>query len=107
MGSRRGTRETCHEKDEEGMEKKLKVKNIWNVLRTRRLQWAGHVYRMPETRLPRRFISSWVPNSRPVGRPYFTYGHGLESDLKEVGLHKKGWGKYALDRMGWRALAKG
>lgn len=89
------------------LEKKLNVKNILNVLRTRRLQWAGHVYRMPETRLPRRFLTSWVPHSRPVGRPYFTYGHGLECDLKEAGLNKKGWGKLAMDRVSWRALSKG
>ncbi len=88
------------------LEKKLHVKNILDTLRFRRLQWAGHVLRMAEARLPRRLITSWVPRARPVGRPYFTYGHSLTQDLTEAKVDVKGWGKLTSDRAGWRALIR-
>jgi len=36
--------------------------------------WLGHVSKMNFNRLPRRMLSCWVPNKRPIGRPGFTYG---------------------------------
>jgi hypothetical protein len=87
------------------LEKRLNTANILSILEARRLQWLGHVYRMPDDRLPRRLLSSWVAHPRPVGRPYLTYGHGIISDLKTHGLFNT-WGVLALDRVAWRAKVK-
>ena len=60
---------------------------------------------MPEDRLPRRLLSSWITLPRPNGRPHLTYGHGLVNDLKKHGLLDT-WGTLALDRVAWRAKVK-
>ena len=87
------------------LEKRLRISNILSILESRRLQWLGHVYRMPESRLPRRLITSWVLNPRPKGRPHLTYGHSLVNDLKKHGLADN-WSTLALHRGAWRAKVK-
>jgi hypothetical protein len=87
------------------LEKRLRTKNILSILESRRLQWLGHVYRMPEERLPRRLLSSWVMQPRPKGRPPLTYAHGICKDLKSHGLENS-WGVLAKDRIAWRAKVK-
>ena len=59
----------------------------------RTLCWVGHVARMDKTRLPRRLLTAWVANSRPIGGIEMTYGRSLER-----------WSKLAQDRPKWRAL---
>lgn len=87
------------------LEKRLRISDVLSILESRRLQWLGHVYRMPADRLPRRLLSSWVTNPRPKGRPHLTYGHGLVNDLKTHGLGDT-WSALALDRVSWRAKVK-
>ncbi len=36
---------------------------------SRRLQWLGHLARMPDNRLPKMCLFSWLPQTRPKGRP--------------------------------------
>ena len=52
----------------------------------RQLRWAGHVARMSYERMPRKVLSSWVPNERPIGVPEFTYGRSLYKCLKDSGF---------------------
>ena len=47
------------------LESRLQLEPVQFYLARRRLRWAGHVSRMPMTRLPRMFLSSWVDNKRP------------------------------------------
>ena len=70
----------------------------------RRLNWAGHVYRMDFNRLPRKLLSSWVDHPRPRGRPQAHYGHGLARDLKKVGLNTSTWHEMAANRPAWLEL---
>ena len=37
----------------------------------RQLRWAGHVARMNTARLPRKMLSSWVCQKRPLGCPQY------------------------------------
>ena len=59
-----------------------------------------HVARMGHERLPRRFLTSWVRNPRPHGRPQFTYGHSLNKTLKWAGISTDFavWSELAEDR---------
>ena len=75
-----------------------------NWLARRRLQWAGHVSRMPFSRLPRIFLSSLVDHKRPQQRPQFNSGHGLLSDIRNAGIHLKAWDTLAGDRNLWHAI---
>jgi hypothetical protein len=43
--------------------------DIVNDVKLRRLQWAGHVIRMPEERIPRNVMMGRLDGVRPIGRP--------------------------------------
>ena len=71
------------------------------------LAWA-----MGHERLPRKFLTSWVRNPRPHGRPRLTFGHSLNKTLEQAGIetdfggkkNAKGWSDLAQDRGAWRTL---
>ena len=67
-------------------------------------QWLGHAFRMPPTRMPRKVLASWIPCSRPVGRPHLSNGHSILKDLAQVQLRGNTWGYVANSRRRWRAL---
>ena len=71
-------------------------------------------------RLPRKFLVSWVANSRPHGRPQQNFGHSLASLLRQVGAERglnsvstdvQGclavWGEIARDKDQWRYFVHG
>ena len=70
-----------------------------------RMRWAGHVARMPETRLPRRFLTSWVRAKRRPGRPYFSTAQCLSDTIQRAGIGIQKWVDYASDREAWREIA--
>ena len=55
---------------------------------------------MGHERLPRKFLTSWVRNPRPHGRPQFTYGHSLNKTLENAGITTdfERWSEMAQDR---------
>ena len=66
----------------------------------RQLRWIGHVSRMPWDRLPRKFLSSWCYQARPIGRPVYRWGEGAEGAIKA--LKVKDWVAFAAERVDWR-----
>jgi hypothetical protein len=82
------------------------IKSIEYYIRVRTLRWVGHVARMDKTRRPRRLLTAWVANSRPIGGTEMTYGRSLERWLKHANLLIKfsEWSKLAHDPPKWRAL---
>ena len=81
----------------DGLWRKLKLETIEYYVSLRKLRWAGHLARMPTTRLPRRLLTSWVSQPRPHGRPQYTYGHALNKTLKRAGIPSEleKWSKLA------------
>jgi hypothetical protein len=75
--------------------KRLNIKPIEFYYRRRLLQWAGHVARMPFSRLPRKYLTRWSPHPRNVGGSH-TWSEVLISQLKAQGLPTDGvkWVKY-------------
>jgi hypothetical protein len=53
---------------------RLGIQTIETHIARRQMRWLGHVWRMPETRLPKQLLTAWLPQKRPVGRPELTYG---------------------------------
>lgn len=88
------------------LESRVGIRPLQYYVDKRQLQWAGHVMRMSKLRLPRKFISSWVANPRPKGRPQITYGQRLENVIKRKNLDLKTWDQKALDREWWRSFIK-
>ena len=64
------------------LRKRLGLETIEEMNATRNLRWAGHVARMPLSRLPRALLTGWVGHPRPDGRPQQTFGHALKKNLR-------------------------
>ena len=70
----------------------------------RQLRWVGHVVRMGMERLPRKMLTSWVNEKRPLGSPEMTYGRSLMKALKRAKLDKDTWYELAKDRLAWKDI---
>ena len=70
---------------------------------SRQLRWAGHVARMPLSRLPRMLITSWVDHPRPTGSPPMSWARNLQSVLTKMNLPRAFafWSMYAQNRVSW------
>mmetsp|Transcript_58941 Transcript_58941/g.155009 ORF Transcript_58941/g.155009 Transcript_58941/m.155009 type:complete len:113 (+) Transcript_58941:512-850(+) len=55
-----------------------------------------------KTRLPRRMLSSWVTQRRPVGAPSMTYGRSAFKALSQFQVNSACWYELAADRSAWR-----
>ena len=86
--------------------KRLKISSFDEYYNCRLLRWAGHVARMPMTRTPRRLLTGWVDNPRPLGAPQMTVGRTIKKALKKKGLPedfqgRSGWLARAQNRLRW------
>ena len=92
-----------HRKSDD-LRRKLKLETMEHYVSLRKQRWAGHLARMPMTRIPRQLLTSWVNQPRPHGRPQYTYGHALNKTLKRAGIPSefKEWSKLAQERSNWR-----
>ena len=67
-------------------------------IKTKELQWYGHVQRMEEGRLPKEVLE-WRPSGRRKrGRPKLTWVEGIRGMMGEKGLKEEDW----ADRNNWR-----
>jgi hypothetical protein len=82
---------------------KYEYSDIVNDVKPRRLQWAGHVIRMPEEWIPRKVMMGRLEGVRPMGRPRKRWMDGVWIDAKEL-LKVKNWKALALDRNEWRHI---
>jgi hypothetical protein len=72
----------------------------------RLLRWTGHVARMPLTRAPRKMLTCWVDNPRPLGCPQMNWGRALVKALQSYDLPTEfvKWREIAADRNQWHAI---
>ena len=83
---------------------RLELPTIDSCITKRQLRWVGHVARMENNRLPRKFLSSWVRSKRPRGCPQFTYGRGLKKSLRKANVDLNTWQNKAMDKESWRSM---
>ena len=76
--------------------------NIAGTIKTRRLQWAGHVARMEDHRWPRKLLDFIPTGKRPPGRPRKRWSDGLHEDLQQAAIRVDSWRMAAMDRRRWR-----
>ena len=69
-----------------------------------RLQWAGHVERMTDERLPKRAAELREPGRRRRVRPILRWEDYVKRDVKKTG-EERDWKKKTGDRGGWRRIA--
>jgi len=77
--------------------------NIVQVVKSRRMRWAGHVARMGEGRGVHRVLVGKPEGKRPLGRPRHRWEDNIKMYLREVGGDGD-WIELAQDRDRWRAL---
>ena len=75
-------------------------------IKIRRLEWAGHIIRMEEERIPIKDLNGNFHTTRPVGRPRNRWADVVQRDALQV-LGIKGWRRRAANRDEWRASCEG
>jgi len=78
--------------------------NIFRVITSRRMRWAGHVARTGERRNEYRILVGKPEAKRPLGRPRRRWEDNIMMDLQEVGCGVMDWIELAQDRDRWRAF---
>ena len=74
------------------------VRSLLDDIKTKQLQWCGHVQRMEEGRLSKDVIKWSPPGRRKRGRPKLTWAEGIRGLMGEKGLMEEDW----YDRGNWR-----
>ena len=69
--------------------------NIFQVIKSRRMRWAGHAAHMGQRRDIYRVLVGKPERKRPLGRPRCRWEDNIKIDLQDVG-----WGGYGLNRAG-------
>ena len=70
-----------------------------------RLRWAGHVVRMPDTRLPKMILYSELTSGvRRPGGPLKRFKDCLRVSLNDCNIPLLNWEALAADRNAWRLL---
>jgi hypothetical protein len=80
--------------------KRLGIAAVGQYYHRRLLRWAGHVSRMPMSRVQRQLLTGWVAHSRPTGSPLMTFGRTLNTALLQCGQSPgfSAWSNVAADR---------
>jgi hypothetical protein len=65
--------------------------NIVQVIKLRRMRWAGHVAHMGERRGIYRILVGKPEGKRPLGRPRHRWENNIKMDLLEVGCGGMDW----------------
>ena len=75
-----------------------------DLIKSRRLRWAGHVARMEEGRTAFKIITGKPRGKRPLGRSSSRWENNIRMDLEEMGTNAGNWVGSSQDRNYWRAL---
>jgi len=78
--------------------------NIVQVIKSRRMKWAGHVAHMGEERGVYSFLVGKPEGKRPRGRPRRRWVSNVRDDLQEMGCGCMDWIGRAQGGDRWRTL---
>jgi len=71
----------------------------------RRLEWAGHIIRMEEERIPEKVLNGNFHTTIPVGRIRNRWADVVQRDALQL-LGIRGWGRRTANRDEWRRLMR-
>ena len=78
--------------------------NIVQVIKSRRIRWAGYITCMGQGRGVYSDLVGKPEGKRPLGRPWCRWEDNIKMDLQAVGCEGMDWIELAQDRDRWWAL---
>ena len=72
------------------------AETVSEMVQKRRLEWPGHLVRMPNHRLPKVMLFSWLPQPRPRCEPQKRWRDVARKDIRNVEVEEHKW--YACGR---------
>ena len=96
-----------HRITSKSLQQRTGVFDLQYYVASRTLLWAGHVARMPKSRLPKRLMLSWVHEPHISGGEEMNFGRSLARHLEhfDLPLAFTEWATLAQDRALWHRLA--
>ena len=79
--------------------------NIVEDIKIRRLEWAGHIIRMEEERIPKKVLNGNFHATRPVGKPRTRWADMVQGDALQL-LGIGGCRRRGANRGEWRHLMR-
>jgi hypothetical protein len=76
-----------------------------NIIKLKRLQWAGHIQHVDEKCIPESILESNIIGKRPVRKPRERWVNEMEIYSREI-LKVRNWKRESLDRQVWRRHLK-
>ena len=76
--------------------------DIIKTIKISKLNWTGHVNRMPEENPVKKLTLLRSEECRRAGRRKLRWLDGVEEDLRTLGI--RGWRRRALDRDRWKEV---
>uniref|UniRef100_A0A8D8SM93 C2H2-type domain-containing protein n=1 Tax=Cacopsylla melanoneura TaxID=428564 RepID=A0A8D8SM93_9HEMI len=81
--------------------------DIEDIIKIRRLRWAGHLSRMPTDRLPQQMaLGELDKGKRMQCKPKKRWADTIKDDLKSLNINTREWRELAADRTAWREETK-
>jgi hypothetical protein len=90
----------------EDMLNRLGMQPLPHYLDWRILGYAGHVARMPDTRLPKRILKGRIEGKGKIGAPPKSYSRQLKECLRRKHIPYHNWENLAQDKNKWRLNIK-
>jgi len=81
-----------------------KGENIVKWIKGQRVSWLGHLERMNEDRMPKKFFTQELEGTRRRGRPRKRWKEEVERDLQVLGVRR--WRELEADRKKWKAIVR-
>jgi hypothetical protein len=84
------------------LEELSKGENTVKWIKGQRISWLGHLERMEEDRMPKKFFTEELEGTRRRGRPRKGWREKVERDLQVLGDRR--WRELVIDREKWRRV---
>lgn len=89
------------------LRERIKMETFEEIIRQRRLRWAGHVARMVPERLVKQISFGWIPNGtrQTGGKNRMDFAKGVHRALEDRNIPEVDWYRRAQERTTWRQRA--